>query len=90
MSYEALTERLAKLRAAAKKQRVSGIVDRRQGEAKRALAAPAHEYAAVALAAVGLMKELDSSGPEDFSEISETAWDEMTDALDALQAAVVR
>ena len=85
MSYEALTERLTELKAAASKD---GIPDPRPTMlARQALAAPAHEYAAVALALVGIMKELDSSGPEDFSELSETAWDEASDALDALQAA---
>ncbi len=109
MSYEALTRELAKLGAAASKPcselcqeqhdederagipRVYKCV--KQAEAEEALAAPAHEYAAVALALIRRMGGYD---------VNEGHWDLCTtvlyspdkscdcgkDALDALQAAM--
>ena len=103
MSYEPLTERLAELKAAARVEvsrcncggtrsgQCLSRCDNRlakqiQRKANAALAAPAHEYVAVARKCAALVAECNGNA----EYVEATTVDEAADALDALQAAVVR
>ncbi len=84
MSYEPLLKRIAELRAAASLERPLCACgeDCLNGAANKALAAPAHEYAACveALVEAQQLEELHHCMPEDHTEFC-AKWSERLDAL---------